>query len=126
MARYLSAEWFALVASAPLAEPARLVLEQVVGDTPDGPVVYRVEVGSDRARVSWPVPADAPAADLRITTDWATAVSIARGDLSTQRALMQGRFKVSGSPDELAGATSTLAGCDPVPAAVRDNTTFGE
>jgi hypothetical protein len=126
VAQYLSPEWFALVSSAPLTEPALIVLEQAVGDTPAGPVVYRVEVGSTRSRVVWPVPADAPPADLRITTDWATAVSIARGDLSTQRALMQGRFRVSGSPDQLAGATSTLTGLDPVPATVRDNTSFGE
>lgn len=126
MARYLSAEWFALVSSAPLPEPVVMVLEQLVADTPAGPVTYRVEVGSTQARVVWPVPADAPPPDLRITTDWTTAVSIARGDLSTQKALMQGRFRVSGSPDQLAGATSTLAGYDPVPTAVRDNTTFGE
>jgi hypothetical protein len=126
VARYLSAEWFALVSSAPLPEPALIVLEQVVRDTPDGAVTYRVEVGSSRARVMWPVPADASPADLRIMTDWATAVSVARGDLSTQRALMQGRFRVSGSPDQLAGATSTLAGFDPVPAGARENTTFGE
>ena len=126
MAQYLSAEWFALVSSPPLPEPPLLVLEQVVGDAPSGRVVYRVEVGDTRARVVWPVPEDAPPADLRISTDWATAVSIARGDLSTQRALMQGRFRVSGSPDQLAGATATLSGLDPVPATVRDSTTFGE
>lgn len=126
MARYLSAEWFALVSSAPLAEPAVIVLEQVVRETPDGAVVYRVEIGPSRARIMWPVPADASPADLRITTDWDTAISVAQGDLSTQRALMQGRLRVSGSPDSLAGATSTLAGLDPVPAGVRENTTFGE
>lgn len=126
MARYLSEEWFALVSSAPLEEPAIIVLEQVVRGTPAGDVVYRVEVGPARARVVWPVPPDVAAADLRITTDWDTAVSVARGDLSTQRALMQGRLRVSGSPDQLVGATSTLAGFDPVPAGVRENTTFGE
>lgn len=126
MARYLSEEWFALVSSAPLPEPAIVVLEQVVRDTPDGSVAYRVEIGPSGARVAWPVPAGAPPADLRISTDWDTAVSVARGDLSTQRALMQGRLRVSGSPDQLAGATSTLAGLDPVPAGVRENTTFGE
>ena len=126
MARYLSAEWFALVSSAPLPEPAIIVLEQLVRDTPDGSVAYRVEIGPSRARVTWPVPAGAPPANLRISTDWDTAVSVARGDLSTQRALMQGRLRVSGSPDQLAGATSTLAGLDPVPAGVREITTFGE
>lgn len=126
MARYLSAEWFALVSSDPLPEPAIIVLEQVVHDTPDGSVAYRVEIGPSRTRVTWPVPPGAPPADLRISTDWDTAASVARGELSTQKALMQGRLRVSGSPGQLAGAPSTLAGLDPVPAGVREKTTFGE
>jgi hypothetical protein len=124
MARYLSAEWFAAVDSEPLAAAPTLVLEQVVRDAPEGQVVYRVEVGADRARVVWPVPEDAPPADLRITTDWATSVAVARGDLSTQRALMQGRLRVGGRPDRLPTATATLAGLDPVPVGVRESTTY--
>jgi SCP-2 sterol transfer family protein len=77
-------------------------------------------VAGDRSRVVWPVPGDAPPADLRITTDWETAVAVARGELSTQRALMQGRLRVSGSPDRLGAAART----DPVPAGVRQSTTF--
>jgi hypothetical protein len=125
MARYLSAEWFASAASAePLAEPVRLVLEQVVRDTPDGTVVYRVEVAGEHARIVWPVPDDAPPADLRISTDWPTSVSVARGDLSTQRALMEGRLRVSGSPDHLGEVSASLAGVDAVPTEIRKETTF--
>ena len=126
MPRYLSAEWFALVATDPLEEPALMVLEQVVSGTPGGPITYRVEVGANRARVVWPVPDGAAPADLRISTDWQTAVSLARGDLSTQRALMQGRLRIGGSPDRLPDATSALAGLDPIPAAIRETTTFGD
>ncbi len=125
MARYLSAEWFASAASPqPLRDPVRLVLEQVVRDTPEGTVVYRVEVAGDQARIVWPVPDGAPPADLRISTDWPTAVSVARGDLSTQRALMEGRLRVSGSPDHLGEVSSSLGGVDAVPAEVRTETTF--
>lgn len=125
MPRYLSAEWFASASSPePLPGPATMVLEEVVNDTPDGTVVYRVEVAGDRARLVWPVPEDAPAPDLRITTDWATAVSVACGNLSTQRALMEGRLRVSGSPGRLGDASTALVGVDAVPAAVRRETTF--
>lgn len=130
MARYLSAEWFAAVAGGPPASPAVAmpervtVLEQVVTDGPDGPVTYRVEVAPGQARLVWPVPDDAPPADLRITTDWDTAVSVARGELSTQRALMEGRLRVKGSPDGLADLSAAVAGIDPVPAGVRETTTF--
>lgn len=125
MARYLSAEWFASAVSAdPLPEPVVLTLEQVVRDTPDGTVVYRVEVAGAHARIVWPVPDGVPPADLRISTDWTTAVSVARGDLSTQRALMEGRLRVSGSPDHLGEVSASLAGVDAVPAEVRKETTF--
>ncbi len=125
MARYLSAEWFAAAASSePLSEPVRLVLEQVVRDTPEGTVVYRVEVAGEQARIVWPVPEGAPTADLRISTDWPTAVSVARGDLSTQRALMEGRLRVSGSPGQLGEVSTSLGGVDAVPAGVRQETTF--
>ena len=121
MARYLSAEWFASVGTEPLEEAPVVVLEQIVPDTPDGPVTYRVEVGAARARVVWPVPEDAPPAELRITTDWDTAVEVARGELSTQRALMQGRLRVSGHPGRLG---TDLPAFDPVPAGVREVTSF--
>lgn len=120
MARYLSAEWFA-VAATPVPGRADLVLEQVVTDTPDGTVVYRVEVVGEAARIVWPVPADARPADVRITSAWPTAVAVARGELSTQRALMQGKLRVSGRPH---GPTAPAAGVDAVPADVRSATTY--
>ncbi len=127
MPRYLSEEWFASARTGePLSGPPALVLEEVVRDTPDGTVVYRVEVAGEEARLVWPVPGDATPADLRITTDWATAVSVARGDLSTQRALMEGRLRVSGSPDRVGDAGTALAGVDALPAGVRQQTTFDE
>ena len=122
MARYLSAAWFAAAGAADpaLAGPVELVLEQVVQATPDGEVRYRVEVAGDQARIVWPVPPAAPPADLRITTDWPTAVAVARGDLSAQRALMDGRLRIKGSPAGLASPPPI----DAVPAAVRADTTF--
>ena len=126
MARFLSPEWFAEVeaAAGPAAGPAEVVLEQVVEGSPGGPTRYRVEIAAGRARIVWPVGDGAPAADLRITSDWATAVALARGELSTQTALMQGRLRMSGNPQRLADAAAALQGVDPVPAEVRESTTF--
>ncbi len=101
-----------------------MVLEQVVDGTPDGRVVYRVAVGGDQARIVWPAPADAPPADLRISCGWDTAVAIAKGDLSTQRALMEGRLRVKGNPARVGSNGSLPPGLDPVPPSVRAATTY--
>ncbi len=126
MARYLSPEWFAEVAAGAeaAAGPALAVLEQVVEGTPEGRVTYRVEVADGQARIVWPVPGEGPGPDLRLTSDWPTAMAIAQGRLSTQKALMEGRLRVGGSPGRLADLSARLQGLDPVPEAVRRETTF--
>lgn len=126
MAPYLSAEWFAEVSAGEQAPggPTVAVLEQVVEGTPEGQVTYRVELAEGGARIVWPVPEGAPGPDLRLTADWPTAVAIAQGQLSAQRALMQGRLRVSGDPGRLAELNSELQGLDPVPETVRRATTY--
>jgi hypothetical protein len=124
MSRFLSPEWFEGVRGDPATADPTLVVEQVVRDTPDGVVTYRVHITGDRAGIVWPVPTDAPPADLRITTDWATATAVAQGTLSTQAALMQGRLRFGGRPDRLADLAGAWEAVDPVPEAVRRTTTF--
>jgi hypothetical protein len=137
MARFLSTEWFAEVArSAPTgstppaaAQPdePRLVLEQLVRDTPDGEVRYRVIVTGRTARIEPPpLPADGGALvpDLTIASDWATARDLAQGQISAQAALMAGRLRVRGSWARLSGWGAGLAGLDPVPPDVRRRTTY--
>ena len=119
MARYLSADWFE-AARTPVPSTA-VVLEQVVRDTPDGTIVYRVHAAAGRAAIEWPVPEGAPEPHLRITSDWATAVAVARGELSTQNALMQGKLRVSGNPTV---TVDELAGADALAPEVRQATTF--
>jgi hypothetical protein len=123
MARYLSPEWFA-AARRPLPEAPVAILEQVVTDGPEGTVVYRVHSSGREAAIEWPVPDGAPAPDLRVTSDWVTAVEVARGTLSTQRALMEGRLKVGGNASRLTGCMDAVAGADPLDPAVRSETTF--
>jgi hypothetical protein len=147
MARFLSAEWFAEIdrsttagSAAPAASRAlpHLVLEQVVQDTPEGEVRYRVVVGDGTARIERAAPhangaTAAPDAtvpdlatppDLTIISDWATAAALAQGHLSAQAALMAGRLHIRGSLARLSTWTAGLAGLDPVPPDVRRRTTY--
>lgn len=132
MPRFLSTEWFAAVdqhstgdaTGAAAGDPARppdLVIDQVVRDTPDGEVRYRVEVAGTTARITTPG-ADPP--DLTITADWPTASAIAKGELATTAALMTGRLRVRGNLVRMAGRAPELLGTDPVPPEVRRQTTY--
>lgn len=125
MARYLSPEWFSEAGAVPgeSAGPG-LSLEQVVEGAPGGRVVYRVVVAGGAPRIVWPVCDGSPPADLRLTCDWPTAVAIAKGELSVQTALVAGRLRVSGDIRRLPADGEGLGGVDPVPAAVRQATTY--
>jgi hypothetical protein len=127
---FLTAEWFARVrAEAGPVErtPAEVVLGQVVTDGPEGEVRYRVEVRRGRASLMAGSTGDA---DMTFTCDYTTASAIASGALSTQSALLQGRIRVAGSPAALLARRAPRLGApgedivDPVPAAVRAETTF--
>jgi hypothetical protein len=103
--------------------PDRLVLEQVVTGSPHGNVRYFVVVENGHARLVEPG-FFRQVADLTITTDWETASAMAKGELATQAALMQGRLRMRGNLSKLAGRAGDLAGLDPVPEAVRRTTTY--
>jgi hypothetical protein len=133
MARFLSPAWFDELPEPPASlAPPEIVIEQVVTATPDGEVRYRVAMADGAAYVSRPdddrgaqaATNGSPPADLVLTTDWATATAIVRGELSTQAALMTGRLHVRGNLARLTGRAADLLGVDPVPAAVRQRTTF--
>jgi hypothetical protein len=130
VARYLSAEWFAEIARAAPQETGDgplLVLEQVVHDTPDGEVRYRVVVSAGTAHIELPLGqanGATTAPDLTIASDWATAIAVAQGHLSAQAALMAGRLRIRGSLARLASRGAGLAGLDPVPPDVRRRTTY--
>jgi hypothetical protein len=92
VARFLSPEWFAEVAT-PDPEPVLLTIRQVVTGGPDGEVRYAVRVGHDGRSIAPGEPADA---DVTFTESWETAEAIARGDLAPQRAFADGRLRVEG------------------------------
>ncbi len=121
MARYLSEAWFEEVARATPAGVDGLMLQQVVTGTPDGEVRYHVGVSLGAA---WVRPGQAEAPDATFTEDYATAAAVARGELSVHAALLEGRIRVAGNMAVLSARQDELVGLDPLPAAVRAETTF--
>lgn len=131
MARFLSAAWFDELEESRReagepgggaeGEAAEAVIEQVVTGAPEGEVRYQVVTAGRGLRVRHPAEGAAP---LTFTSDYATAASIARGELSTQTALLDGRLRVSGTASGLAERIDELTEIDLVPAGLRATTTF--
>lgn len=128
MPRYLSADWIdaldaAFGASAGVTSLAPLVIEQVIEGVPGAGVVrYALIVDEHGGRVR-AGPQDAPA-DLRIITDYETAVAIARGEQNAQIALSHGRLRLGGDIDTLARCAAALDALGDVAAQVRATTTY--
>lgn len=135
MLAYLSPAWVVALdraarADAALAEATRevaLVVEQHVTDGPDGDVTYHVvfDHGSVSVR-SGPategVGGDGDVPVVRFTLDHETALDIARGAGSAQRAFMAGTLQVGGDLRVLLDQQLVLSGLHDVFAAVRDQT----
>ena len=130
--KYLSPEWMAAAGRALAADPAlaaalgdlRLTIEQHVHDGPDGDVAWHVAVAGGRVALTpGPAPAASPA-DLRFTTDYATAAAIAAGDLAAQRAFVEGRLRVGGDLSLLLAHHRALAAVDDALAPVRAEVTY--
>lgn len=131
--RYLSPAWTAaagraLAADEQLADTlagVALTVEQVVTGGPDGDVAWHLALGGRRVRLTpGPVPAGDPPADLRFTTDYATAAAIAGGQLGAQRAFVEGRLRVGGDLSLLIAHQRALAAVDDALAKVRAETTY--
>jgi hypothetical protein len=127
--RYTSPEWIEAAGQALAGDPGleratvdlRLVLEQVVTRTPTGTVTWHVTI--DHGTVTMAA-GPAPAADLRFTTSYGTAVQIAAGRRGAQRAFAEGDLQIGGDLSLLVAHQRTLAGVDDALAAVRAETTY--
>jgi hypothetical protein len=131
---FLSTEWIAaldgaLRAERGLGDVAAVTVDQTVVGAPDGDVRYRVVIdgGGGRAhRLDDGAPTASPPADVRLTTDYRTAVAIARGAENAQIALAQGRLRLGGDVHALARFTAAIEAMPGVTRALRAETTFAE
>jgi SCP-2 sterol transfer family len=126
---YLSDAWIdALDAAVRDAPPLRtttpLVIESVVTEVPRrGEVRYRLAVDASGARARSGDAGDPPP-ELRLTTDYATAVAIAQGTENAQTALARGRLRLGGDVNVLIAHADTLSTLDDLTAGVRAETTY--
>ena len=135
VAEFLSDEWIAALDAAAHAAPDDgadtadlLAVEPVVRGVPGrGDVTYRVTCDTVVRAVTRQLD-DASAgdepADVRIETDYATAVALARGQLNAQTALADGLLRVSGDLARLAAHAAALARLGDLFRSVRATTTF--
>jgi putative sterol carrier protein len=98
LAAFLSEEWLALGVAAGRSLPevpgASLRLQQVVTGAPGGDVRYVTVIENGRTveqRLG-----DEPDADLVITTTYADALAMHRGEIDLNTGFMQGRVKIGG------------------------------
>ena len=97
MAAFLTEPWFDAVrrvSALPARPGASASFELVVGGAPGGDVKSAWVVEDGTVRDATPGRADAP--DATLTTTWADAVRMQRGELDPGAAFMQGKLKVTG------------------------------
>ena len=125
---FLSERWLAEMdaavrASVSVSVLAPMVIEQVVGDVPGrGEVRYRFRIDAEGARVTAGGTDDAP--DVRLSTDYETAVAIALGQENAQIALARGRLRLGGDIDVLVRRADALGALDDATAGLRASTTY--
>jgi len=125
--RFLSREWLDALDEAARLDPSlatattsvELVVEQQVTDGDGSDVTYHVVLDHGRAAVT---AGPAPHATVRFSQDRATALAIAAGVESAQRAFMTGRLRVGGDLRALFEHQDALLALDDVFAAVRART----
>ena len=131
VAEFLSDEWIAALAAAARAAQSddasvgdAFVVEPVVHGVP-GRGDVRYHVTCDTVVRSVTAANDGVASsDVRIETDYGTAVALARGDLNAQAALADGKLSVSGDLARLAAHAGALARLGDLFASIRATTTF--
>lgn len=120
--QYLGDEWIeAADAAVADLEPSvdAFTVGYTVTDGPDGERSYTLRLGPDT--VSMRSGSDAPVT-LRMT--WPVAVAIAKGELSAQRAFLDGNMRIDGDVQALLGSSDGLLAVDERLEVVRSMTQF--
>jgi len=122
--KFLSDEWIAAMdaTARAVAAPTGLVVEQLVRDVPSrGDVRFHVVFAEAGARV---LGGAAPRADVRLSSDYATAVALARGEINAQEALSHGRLRIVGDVNALVARSEALLALGDVFGRVRAATEY--
>jgi putative sterol carrier protein len=125
MPRYLSDEWLRALddAARNCAVHGRITIEHVVRDGADDGSERRYHVVVDEDRVRF-VPGPATEPTVTFHEDRATAVAIAKGELSAPAAFLSGRLSVGGDLRALTANMSAIATVDAAVAGVSAVTTY--
>lgn len=129
MIRYLSLDWIeALTAEVAasdalrgLADSVAVGITQVVTGSPEGDVVYHLQVGDGAATFG---AGGAYPEDVKFEQDWDTAVAVATGAMNAQDAFIKGRITLTGDPQKLAAAEPVFRELDGVFSSVRERTSY--
>jgi putative sterol carrier protein len=117
----LTAEVAASDALRGLAGSVAVGITQVVTGTPEGDVVYHLQVGDGAASFG---AGGAYPEDVRFEQDWDTAVAVATGAMNAQDAFIKGRITLTGDPQKLAAAEPVFRELDGVFSSVRERTSY--
>jgi putative sterol carrier protein len=127
VAQYLSDEWFDEMQSAAAAftgEPSGkrpVSLRETISGSPMGDVTYVMTLDGASVVISRESEGDA---DVTFTQDYATAVALHKGDLTTHEAFFNGKVRVAGHLNTLLDNANLLQGIAPVFEQVRTATTY--
>lgn len=127
MARFLSPEWLADMATAAAASEdlqraaagLDLSVRHVVRGTPNGDVAYTMRFQEGTVSVA----SDA-AGDVEVTSDYPTAAAVSQGRLSPAMAFASGRMKLAGHVGSLAANAGLLSALGDVFGSVRTRTEY--
>lgn len=122
--RYLSDEWLeaanaAVAAMHPVAA-ASIAFEVADTDSNESSDSYVLDLGPESVRYH----RDLSQAELTLRVSRSTAIAIATGELSAQRAFLSGELQVAGDVRVLLGHTKAMAAIDDYLAPVREATDF--
>ena len=127
--RYLSLAWInAVSAEIAASEPMREVAQhhaigvtQVVGNAPEGEIIYHLVVAKGAARFG---AGAADPEDVRMEQDWDTAVAVATGEMNAQDAFINGHILLYGDQQKLMDSQPVFGALDTAFATVRKRTRY--
>lgn len=127
VAQYLSDQWFeemqaaAVVFAGPSSGKRPVTLRETINDSPHGEVTYVMTLDGATVSIERDTETDA---NVTFTQDYATAVALHKGEMTTQEAFFAGKVRVAGHLNTLLDNADLLQGIAPLFEQVRTATTY--